>query len=69
MTTSFAAIYDAECKEDEVRELWEKIIALPIGSRATIAAAVAVAIDQSEADCRRRRRLIGAIPISRRSRF
>lgn len=67
MTTSFAAIYDAERREDEEKELWEKIMALPIGSRATIAATVAVAIDQSEADRRRRRRLIGAIPISRRA--
>ena len=59
MTTSFAARYDAECAEDEVLEFWARILSLPIGERATIAATVAAAFRRSqipsrEIDCESR---------------
>ena len=48
MTTSFAAVYDAERAEDEDLEFWAKVLSLPTRERATIAATVAAAFRRAE---------------------
>ena len=48
MTTSFAAVYDAERAEDEDLEFWAKVLSLPTRERAIIAATIAAAFRRAE---------------------